>query len=413
MNISLSKTIRAMSIALDLAEISSIGDKEDIIEDISNINYSDHEFTNHSKRTAYIALRIGYALNLCNQDMKRLHLAAILHDIGATNSLKSSHIPGGYIREHCIKGYDILQPFPTFHKTSNVILYHHENYNGTGPMNLKGNKTPIESQIIRLADLVELLYEEKVPPYKQQNRINNWVKSNSGIIFSPKVCDAFLDVASKDLFWFDLENIAFIGSILDNISPKLDIYLNLDDFETIAFIFSNIIDSKSNFTAMHSIGISELAFRISKHLGYSEEKCKKMKIAGLLHDIGKLAIPSKVLDKEGPLDKDEFSIIKSHVYYTYIILDKIDNIEDIRDWASNHHEKLNGKGYPAGLSSEALSEESRIIAVCDIYQALTEDRPYRDGLSKEKALSMMDSMANENLICKSALNHLKNALSLS
>jgi len=409
MEISLDKTVRAMSIALDLIEISSLEDKN-IIESVSNVNYSNHEFTHHSNRTAYISLKIGSSLNLSKENMMRLYLCALLHDIGAANSLKSSHSHSDFIKNHCIKGCEIIKPFPILNGISEIILYHHENYNGTGPMNIKEDEIPVESQIIRIADLVELLYDEKIPPYKQQNHITNWVISHSDTIFSKEIVDCFLKVSSTDTFWFDLENIGFMNSILDEISPSLDITLRLDHFETIASIFSNIIDSKSKFTALHSKEIADLAFNVSKHLGYSDEKCKKMRIAGLLHDIGKVAIPSKILDKNGPLTKEEFSIIKSHVYYTSMILSKIDGINDITEWASSHHEKLNGTGYPRKLSSKDLSEESRIMAVCDIYQALTEDRPYRKGLSKDKAFAIMDDMASSNLICNKSLSYLKEAL---
>lgn len=135
-----------------------------------------------------------------------------------------------------------------------------------------------------------------------------------------------------------------------------------------------------------------------------------MKIAGLLHDIGKLAIPLNILDKNGPLTSQEFGIIKSHAYYTKIILDKIEDIPNISEWASNHHEKLNGQGYPRGLKADELSEESRIMAVCDIYQALTEDRPYRKGLNINNAFNIMDEMVSGGFICAAALGHLKETI---
>ncbi|EDS78254.1 HD-GYP domain-containing protein [Clostridium massiliodielmoense] len=410
MKISLDKTVRSISLALDLAEISSI-DNKNIIENISNINYSKHNFMNHSKRATYISLILANFLNLSDDSKKYLYLSTLLHDIGATNSLKISHTQTDFIKKHCIKGSEIVSDFPIFNNLSRIILYHHENFNGTGPLNLKGKEIPMESQIIRLSDLVELLYNAEVPIFKQRDYIINWVKSHSNEIFSPKICNAFFEISSKDIFWFDLQNISFIDSILDTIAPKLDIYLNLEQFEDIAYIFSNIIDAKSTFTATHSREIAKLAFKISKHLGYSDEKCHKMKIAGLLHDIGKLAIPSSILDKNGKLTPEEFCIIKSHVYYTNIILSKIEDIPDIKEWASNHHEKLNGTGYPNGYSSKDLSEECRILAVCDIFQALTEDRPYRKGLNNEEAYKILDDMVYKNFICKKAVNNLKNALS--
>lgn len=409
MEISLDKTIRAMAIALDLAEISSVYDI-DVVEKVSNVNYSEHKFLHHSKRAAYIALEIAKKLNFEDECLKELYIATLLHDIGASNSIIKSHYSNSFIEEHCRVGASITSLFPVFSNISDVILYHHENYDGSGPLKIHGKDIPIKSQLIRIADLIEISYSEKYPSYKQKNRIIDWVKSNEGIIFSNKLVQAFLEVAKLDIFWFNLEAISSMDFILDSISPKLDIYLDLNQFENIAYIFSKIIDSKSKFTAKHSIGISELAYRVSLHLGYDKEKSLKMKIAGLLHDIGKLAIPTSILDKEGSLTHEEFAIIKSHVYYTKILLDKIEDISDISEWASNHHEKLNGNGYPRSLTGEQLSEESRIICVCDIYQALTEDRPYRKGLSTDKAFSILDGMVTDNFICPLAVQYLKDTL---
>ncbi|KOA18329.1 cyclic di-GMP phosphodiesterase response regulator RpfG [Clostridium homopropionicum DSM 5847] len=409
MRVNLNKTIRAMALALDLAEKSSIKDK-DIVERVSNVNYSEHEFANHSRRVAYIAMSLSKFINFNLDEKNALYISALLHDIGASKGLKQSHNSDAFIKEHCVLGSSILELFPMFNNMSNVILYHHENYNGSGPMGLKGDEIPLQSQLIRMADLVELLYEENIHSFKQKNLIISWVKSNTNKIFSKDLVDMFVSAASKDMFWFDMENISIMDNILDRVSPNLDINLDLAQFESIAHTFSNIIDTKSNFTARHSRDIAELAYKISSYLNYPEEKCLKMKIAGLFHDIGKLAIPSSILDKNGPLDCEEFSIIKSHAYYTSIILDSLDSAKEISTWASNHHEKMNGTGYPNGLTSPELSEESRIIAVCDIYQALTEDRPYRKGMSQKEAFAILDKMVEESNLCSKAVSYLKSAL---
>lgn len=409
MHISLDKTIRAISIALDLAD-RNITDDKDLIENISNVNYSKNSFLNHSTQTTYIALEIAKILNIRKNSLHKLYISTLIHDIGAVNSLDEAHNSSGFIKSHCINGSSIISDFPIFNDLSSIILHHHENWDGSGCMKLKGNNIPIESQIIRIADLISVQFNENSPSYAQKEGLINWVKSNSGKLFSKEITEAFLIISSKDFFWFNIENISYMNFILDKISPNLDIYLNLDQFEAIANVFANIIDKKSTFTAKHSRGIAKLAYKVSKHIGYSEEKSKKMKIAGLLHDIGKLATPSSILNKTGPLTDEEFCIIKSHAYYTKMILDKIENIPDISDWASNHHEKLNGNGYPRGLTSLELSEESRILCVCDIYQALTEERPYRKGLSNEKAFEILDSMACDGFICKIAVEYLKGAV---
>lgn len=409
MNINLDKTIRAMAVALDLAEISSVKNAT-IVEDISNISFSKHNYLNHSKRTTYTALKLGEYFNLSEITMQKLYITALLHDIGAANFMNESHVSDTFVLEHCKHGSEIIKDFPVYSNISPLILFHHENFDGSGAMGLKGDEIPFVSQLIRLSDLVELLYSEKIPSHIQKSKITEWVKSNTNLIFSQKIVDGFLSIAKTDIFWFDIENISFMDFILDNISPRLGISLDLVQFEKIAYILASIIDNKSAFTAEHSRGIARLAYTVSKHVGYSEEKCLQMKIAGLLHDIGKLAIPNSILDKNGSLTEDEFSIIKSHVYYTKIILDRIEDIRDISDWASNHHEKLNGNGYPRKLDSSKLSEESRIMCVCDIYQALTEDRPYRNGLNSDKALAILHGMVDDGLICNDALNKLKATL---
>ncbi|WP_125154054.1 HD-GYP domain-containing protein [Clostridium rectalis] len=409
MEISMDKIIRAMSIALDLAEMSSMEGKN-IVENITNINYSKHKFMHHSERTAYISLELANYMKLSTEIKKSLYISSLLHDIGAANFLTLSHSSSKFISEHCRLGFEITKDLPYFSNISKIILNHHENINGSGPNEKSFDDIPIESQIIRLSDIVELLYNENIPCYKQKSKIINWVKDHTHIIFSNDLVQVFLNCSKKDSFWFNIENINLMDLILDSISPKLNIFLNLNEFEEISNIFAKIIDTKSRFTAMHSKNISQLAYRVSKFINYNEEKCKKMRISGLLHDIGKLAIPSNILDKNGSLSEEEYSLIKSHVYYTKIILDRIGDINDISNWASNHHEKLNGTGYPHGLQGSDLSEECRIMAVCDIYQALTEDRPYRDGLNKQEAFSILRDMVNKNLICGKCVNYLEKAI---
>lgn len=413
MKISMDKTVRAMSLALDLAQESYAYnnlDEDCIIENITNVNYSNHRFMHHSLRTTYIALEISNQLNLDEKTKKQIYISSLLHDIGATNCLSESHSASLFIKNHCKIGTDITKFFPYFHDLSKIILYHHENFDGSGAMNLEKEDIPIESQIIRIADLIEILYNENKPNFKQRYDIIKWIEHDRNKIFSKKIINAFLKNASKDIFWLNIQNISFEEFILDKIKPKLNIFMNIQEFEQISKIFANIIDNKSKFTAIHSKGIAKLAYTVSQFRGYTSEKCYAMKVAGLLHDIGKLAIPTAILNKEGSLTFEEYDIIKSHAYYTKLILDRIEDIPDISEWASNHHEKLNGKGYPRGLKASEISEESRIMAVCDIYQALTENRPYRKGLNIKDTFNIMDDMVSGGFICGIALKYLKETI---
>ncbi|MEG1256790.1 HD domain-containing phosphohydrolase [Clostridium sp.] len=409
MNISMKNIVSALSLSLDLTD-NNWNKFENILDIPLKTSVSNHEFSNHSKCTCYIALEIARALNLDENSYYNLYIACMIHDIGTQNIFDKSHNSNWHIKKHCIEGSEMIQTIPSLIQVYDIIRYHHENFDGSGCLNLQSSLIPIEAQILRLADLVEIQIDFDVPPYIQKPPIINWVISQSGILFSPDIVDVFLKISNPEAFWLNLLNIPTMDFILDDITPKKDTLISLGEFEAIADVFANIIDNKSSFTATHSKEIATLAYDVSKHIGYDEEKCLKMKIAGLLHDIGKLAIPISILDKDGPLTEDEFSIIKSHTYYTKLILDKIDNISDISFWASSHHEKLNGLGYPRRLSDEQLSEECRIIGVCDIYQSLTADRPYRNGLYMYQAFDILDDMVSRNLICSYAVNQLKDTL---
>ena len=123
-----------------------------------------------------------------------------------------------------------------------------------------------------------------------------------------------------------------------------------------------IIDFRSAFTASHSIGVAESAQLLSKKLGFNKLEARMMYLAGLLHDIGKLSVPISILEKKGPLNNTEFNVIKKHTYYSYRIMSNIKGIESINQWASFHHEKLDGTGYPFAIKGSNLDLGSRIMA---------------------------------------------------
>ena len=109
-----------------------------------------------------------------------------------------------------------------------------------------------------------------------------------------------------------------------------------------------------------------------------------------------MVIPIEILEKPGKLSKEEFNVIKSHSFYTYYILETFESLEDVRKWAAFHHERLNGGGYPFHINEDKISFEARIVGVADVFTALTEDRPYRQGMEKNDVLSILDEMGKKN-----------------
>ncbi len=200
-----------------------------------------------------------------------------------------------------------------------------------------------------------------------------------------KICD-------KDGFW-ELLSDDNIENSLKAETPLYEQNMDIDEILRIMNVFSKIIDSKSQFTQKHSDGLAQKIYKMCEKYNYEHNEKMKLVIAGKLHDIGKLAIPIQILDKPKKLDDEEISIMKKHSYYTDRCLSNINGFEDIARWASNHHEKLNGTGYPKGLKADELDFNSRLVACLDIYQALTEERPYKKSFSHKEAIGILESMA--------------------
>ena len=164
---------------------------------------------------------------------------------------------------------------------------------------------------------------------------------------------------------------------------------NITTMRSIASGFSYVMDLVSGEVQDHHKKVAYLSYRLAEDMGMPPHACRLSLIGGLLHDIGKLKIPKEILEKPGKLTDDEFDIIKEHPYFTWKILKHIEGLDQIMEWAAFHHEKLNGRGYPFHLESGRIHLGARILAVADIFSAITEDRPYRKGMAKEQALEVL------------------------
>ncbi len=145
---------------------------------------------------------------------------------------------------------------------------------------------------------------------------------------------------------------------------------------------------------MHSFGLSEKLEKMTEFYTIDRKVIMKLLIATDLHDLGKMSISNSILDKPGVLSKEEFMEIERHPKITWLCLQGIRGFKEITKWASNHHEKLDGSGYPEGLRGKNLDFNSRLIACLDIYQALRENRPYRQAMDHKKAMEIMKSMVD-------------------
>ena len=147
------------------------------------------------------------------------------------------------------------------------------------------------------------------------------------------------------------------------------------------------VDAKSPWTLGHSERVTALSLAIGREMGLTAKELDMLQRGGLLHDIGKIGIPGSILDKPGKLTREEFAIIQEHPEKGARILEPIPAFQEIIPVVTQHHERFDGKGYPWGLSGEAISLGARILAIADVYDALTSDRPYRVALRPEDAIS--------------------------
>lgn len=162
-------------------------------------------------------------------------------------------------------------------------------------------------------------------------------------------------------------------------------------------LMAKSLELRDFYTRGHSERAAELAYSVAKTLGLSERMCERIKMACMLHDVGKIGIPDYILGKPEKLSDAEFEIIKTHPVKSEELLKSVKGLREEARWVRHHHEHWDGLGYPDGLSGEQIPLPSRIIAVADIYEALTSDRPYRKAYTKEQAIEMIKQMSGNVL----------------
>ncbi len=339
----------------------------------------------HSKSTAYLSVMMAGKLGFNEDAVLPLYYAALLHDIGISNE---------YIMyEHCTIGAQMLEKLPLPSEIPLYVRYHHELINGAGPFGLSGDAIPAASQIICLASAFDDLFGRMAGEFDHSLflKAENWLQKMKPLL-REDIGNAFADLMKQEAFLLDY----FSQETKYQLSAKIgfgdDVYYGYEEVRQFALCFADIIDRRSPFTYTHSHGIAMLAKEAAALLGYDEDIRNKMYIAGLLHDIGKLHVTTDILHKNGPLTPEERFEINKHTYYTRKILEQIPGLEDVTRYASNHHEKMDGTGYPYRMAGDKLSEPERVMAICDVYQALTEERPYRAPLTPEKVWSIIGNM---------------------
>ena len=261
-----------------------------------------------------------------------------------------------------------------------------EHWDGGGhPRHLAGDQIPLSARILSLAQIAEVFLMTGGPAdaiAMARDRSKRW--------FDPELVALFASMERELAAWGALDEAALQDAIAALEPGEHTLLADEPMLDRIAEGFAEVVDAKSPFTGQHSHGVAAYAVRIARELELPEVELAQVRRAALLHDIGKLSVPNSILDKPARLTADEWETVRLHPYYTQRILERVEGFAELARVASAHHERLDGRGYFRGLRGSEIPPHARILAVADIFEALTAARPYRPALPEETALRMLD-----------------------
>lgn len=368
---------------------------------------------NHQRRVGYIAQRIAGEAGLSKDQKNNVLVAGFLHDCGALSleerfmTLRfEGSLNTSALLLHAEAGYRLLKKFRPFAEVAEYIRFHHIPWAGGAGQEFDKEPVPIGSHILHLADRVEILIDQQGHILQQAKSIVERIEKSSGPLFAPHLIEAFKSLADKESFWLDIKSLNCESAWTGHLGLFGPIRIDHETLRELTAIFSRIIDFRSRFTATHSSGVAACAVHLAGLLGMPDNERVMMHIAGSFHDLGKLAVPKEILEKPDRLTDQEFCIIKAHPYYTQNILNRFKDLSTISAWASEHHERIDGKGYPHHLQSDKITLGSRIMAVADVFTAITEDRPYRKGMENRQVIKVLNNLASDHALDGDIVNTL-------
>lgn len=417
-SLQLSELIGALSYALDITEGQPAG---------------------HCVRACWIAMAIGRRVGLTEHESWELYYAVLLKDLGCSSNaaricelyltddlafkrdfktvgtglpqvlafvlshtgLKAGlaerfrsvltilrdgkRITDELIATRCQRGADIARLLRFSDGVAAGIYSLDEHFDGGGrPDGLAGAAIPLYARIALLAQVVDVFHTAD-----GREAALREARARAGQWFDPALVAAFEDVATDNAFWSVLAS-PDVDMAVRMLEPAGKVVPLDDDYlDDIAAAFGQVVDSKSPYTSGHSARVALYTDLIAEQLGISAERRRWLRRGALLHDVGKLGVSNSVLDKAGSLDRAEWAAVRQHAEYTETILGRIGAFREMARIAGAHHEKLDGTGYPRGLTGADIGLETRIITTADIFDAITAERPYRGAIPIPQALEMM------------------------
>jgi HD-GYP domain-containing protein (c-di-GMP phosphodiesterase class II) len=285
------------------------------------------------------------------------------------------------MQARCDRGAEIAYLLGFERETAEAIRALDEHWDGRGqPHGLRGAEIPLLGRILCLAQTAEIFYAAggvAAARTVARRRRGGW--------FDPDLVDALVAIGDDAAFWDSLPEA--------DVAPwePAERLLEADEarLDAIAYAFAGVIDAKSPWTYRHSDRTCMIVLGLAAAFGAGDDELNDLRRAALLHDVGKLAISNRILDKPGKLTPVEFARVREHPEMTRRVLERVPGFAPLAPVAAAHHERLDGSGYPQGLTAEQLTMPMRLLAVADVYEALTSERPYRAALRSEQALEII------------------------
>jgi len=374
----------------------------DIITYIADVE--DKRKIYHSWRVAILSGQIAKGIT-SPKIRKDIFYAALLHDIGGVGFpyhiihylRRNDKTSRNVLLSHPIIGAQLVSNIPQMSNPAKLILDHHEWINGKGyPRAKTANDIPLGAQVIRFADSIDIALQSN-----QSHKIRNLKKRmylNIGKEYSKRMFGHGFRMLSRNGFFPKVTKRSNMPLLFKKARGEIGfihIPLRIDAIGTALDVAAQIIDMKHPYSSGHSQRVSRYAMAIALAMNLKHDEITLIKWAGLIHDIGKLNVSRRILSKRGRLNSKEYNHIKKHAQFTRTILKMIPSLEDIVEMSASHHEYYDGSGYPQGLAQEKIPLGARILAICDAFDAMTSNRPYRNPLTPEAACKEIERMSGK------------------
>ena len=365
-----------------------LGNSNCIMHIISNmLKMQNPKLLDHGSRVGYLVAKMLEVQGKAQKEILESYILGLLHDVGAykTEEIdKLVQFETERVYDHSIYGYLIMKVSEVMEDKIDAILHHHTPWEKLEKMKVENSQL---ANLIFLADRVEIYL-------RTQNKYICTEILEKTNCFSKENIELFREADEK----YDFQKRLLDGSYINDTEKYLyQAEFSEEELKKLIRMVAFLIDFRSESTVTHTITMVSAAVVLAELMNLDKQQVDEIYTGAYIHDLGKVAIPLEVLEKPGRLDYDEMEIMKTHIILTGNIIGGhvSDNVYKI---AMRHHEKLDGKGYPYGIKGEDMSLAEKIVAVADIFSALTGKRSYKDSMPKERVVSIMQQMADNHQI---------------